>query len=194
MIKISVERMHAMGKAESMLEGMNEWIMEMWLEKNCQRSSPDGCNNFNTWDWHTHRFATQIGTFKTRIWVCSHRIGHFAWHWTWEIINKYQSVNELGNFFFETSPKTKITKPSSTVRIIHLALTSQKQPYTFSHDRTYIMSYRWLLLGHLGHPPNSLLSMQERKAWMQSYVFSSQKEIQGLRFHTFLDHQIIFQH
>ena len=159
--------MHTVCKAELMPDGMNEWIMEMWLEKNCLRSSLGGCNNYNTWDGHTHRFATQIGTFKIRMWACSHLIGHFAQHWTWEITNKYQSINELGNFF-ETSPKTKIAKPSSMVRIIHLALASQKQSYTISHDRTYIMGRRWLLLGHLWHPPNSFISIKERKAWVQS--------------------------
>lgn len=45
--EISVERITTMHKTELMLDGMNDCTMEVWLDKNCLRSSPGGCNNHN---------------------------------------------------------------------------------------------------------------------------------------------------
>lgn len=115
---------------------MNESCKCDWKRIVCEAPHPGDCSNYNTWDGHAHKFATQIGIFKIRMWAWGHLIGPFAQHWTWEITNKYRSINELGSFS-QNSPKTKTAEPSSVVRIIHL-LSSQKQSCTFSHDKTYI--------------------------------------------------------
>lgn len=116
---------------------MNEWIMEVWLEKSCLRSSPGSCNNCHTWDMHTYPFVTQIGAFKMRVWACSYLNGSFAGHWTWEITNKYWWINELGSFS-QNNPNTNIAKLKHYRQNNPSALGHQKH---FSHEKVYIVTH-----------------------------------------------------